>query len=220
MQFYEREFSFAFTIRDGILSNMNATIRRTPVQERSNETVHQVLKAASKLLETEPFEQLTTSRIAQAAGVSIGGLYRFFPDKQAIIDAIAVKHVEDLRSALEQQLGSSLPEDGPAFLGMVVDAYVAFLNARPDFRAIALGRHVSAQTRQTQASPEVGPAALVKRFILEQVGLDLGDLDLKIRIASEAGERLIAYAYEQESEERRKAVIVEMKTLLAKYIFD
>ena len=37
--------------------------------------------------------------------MSIGGLYRFFPDKQSIIDAIAVKHVEDLRTVLEQRLG-------------------------------------------------------------------------------------------------------------------
>ena len=139
------------------MSIMNATVRRTPVQERSSETVHQILKAASELLATESLEQITTSRVAQAANVSVGGLYRFFPDKQSIIDAIAVKHVEDLRSVLEQRLGTSLPDDGPAFLGMVVDAYVAFLDERPDFRAIALGRHVSASTRQKHASPDVGP---------------------------------------------------------------
>jgi AcrR family transcriptional regulator len=199
---------------------MTPGVRRTPVQERSTDTVQQILKAASALLATEPLDQITTSRVAQAAGVSIGGLYRFFPDKQSIIDAIAVKHVEDLRAALEQQLGSGLPEDGPAFLGMVVDAYIAFLDDRPDFRAIALGRHVSASTRRHHASPDVGPAALVKRFVLESVGMDIGDLDLRIRIAIEAGERLIAYAYEQASEGERRAVIVEMKALLAKYIFD
>jgi AcrR family transcriptional regulator len=190
------------------------------VQERSTDTVHQILKAASGLLTKEPLDQITTSRVAQAAGVSIGGLYRFFPDKQSIIDAIAVKHVEDLRAALEQRVGSGLPENGPAFLGMVVDAYVAFLNDRPDFRAIALGRHVSASTRHKHASPDVGPAALVKKFILESVGMDISDLDLRIRVAIEAGERLIGYAYEQESVENRKAVIEEMKTLLAKYMFE
>ncbi len=198
---------------------MNATVRRTPVQERSSVTVHQILKAASELLATESPEQITTSRVAQAANVSVGGLYRFFPDKQSIIDAIAVKHVEDLRSVLEQRLGTSLPDDGPAFLGIVVDAYVAFLDERPDFRAIALGRHVSASTRQKHASPDVGPAALVKTFILDQIGLDVGDLDLKIRIASEAGERLIAYAYEQ-PQPQRKTIISEMKAMLSKYIFD
>lgn len=199
---------------------MTPTVRRTPVQERSTDTVHQILKAASDLLAKEPLDQITTSRVAQAAGVSIGGLYRFFPDKQSIIDAIAVRHVEDLRTALEQRLGSGLPEDGPAFLGVVVDAYVAFLNERPDFRAIALGRHVSASTRHKHASPDVGPAALVKKFILESVGMNISDLDLRIRVAIEAGERLIAYAYEQESGENRKAVIEEMKTLLGKYMFE
>ena len=108
-------------------------------------------------------------------------------------------------SELEQSLGTSLPDDGPAFLGMVVDAYVAFLDERPDFRAIALGRHVSAPTRQKHASPDVGPAALVKKFILDQIGMDMGELDLKIRIASEAGERLIAYAYEQPQAKRKRS---------------
>jgi AcrR family transcriptional regulator len=199
---------------------MTPTIRRTPVQERSTDTVQQILKAASALLATDPLDQITTSRVAQAAGVSIGGLYRFFPDKQSIIDAIAVKHVEDLRTALERQLGSGLPENGPAFLGMAVDAYVDFLNERPDFRAIALGRHVSASTRHKHASPDVGPAALVKTFVLESVGMEIGDLDLRIRIAIEAGERLIAYAFEQVSESDRRAVIAELKALLSKYIFD
>lgn len=198
---------------------MNATVRRTPVQERSNVTVHQILKAASELLAAEPLEQITTSRVAQAANVSVGGLYRFFPDKQSIIDAIAVKHVEDLRSVLEQRLGNSVPDDATAFLNMVVDAYVAFLDERPDFRAIALGRHISASTRQKHASPDVGPAALVKSFILDQIGMDVGDLDLKIRIASEAGERLIAYAFEQ-PDEKRQSIIEEMKRMLAKYMFE
>jgi AcrR family transcriptional regulator len=197
---------------------MNATVRRTPVQERSNETVFQILKAASDLLRTEPLEQLTTSRVAQAAGVSVGGLYRFFPDKQSIIDAIAIKHVADLRSELEKKLSVELPDNGAVLLSMIVDAYVAFLDERPDFRAIALGRHVSASTHMQQASPDVGPAALVKKFILDQIGMDVGALDLKIRIASEAGERLIAYAYEQPAD-NRNAVIAEMKTMLAQYIF-
>lgn len=202
-----------------ILSNMNATVRRVPVQERSNETVQQILRAASELLAAETPDQLTTSRVAQAAGVSVGGLYRFFPDKQSILDAIAVKHVEDLRAALEKKLSVELPEDGGVLLSMIVDAYVAFLDDRPDFRSIALGRHISTATRDEHAGPDVGPAALVKKFVLDQIGMDVGALDLKIRIASEAGERLIAYAYEQ-PRQNRAAIIAEMKAMLTSYIFD
>ena len=61
-----------------------------------------VLDAASSLLTHMPLEDVTTTRIAAEAGLSIGALYRFFPDKQTIIDAIAVRHVEQFRASLEE----------------------------------------------------------------------------------------------------------------------
>src|SRR5271166_2946714 len=79
-----------------------AVARRYPVQIRSQRTVQRVLDASSALLGQMPLEEVTTSRIATEAGLSIGALYRFFPDKQTIIDAIAVRHVEQFRLALEQ----------------------------------------------------------------------------------------------------------------------
>jgi len=196
-----------------------AAIRRTPVQERSNDTVNHILAAASSLLVATPLEQITTSLIAREAGVSIGGLYRFFPDKQSIIDAIAVRHVEELQESLTNSLLAADVSDARGFLNLVIDAYVAFLDARPDFRTIALGRHVSELTKQTQAAPDAGPAALVKLFVLAQTGKeDSPELDLKMRIAIETGERLIAYAYEQPDRIQRDRVIAQMKTLLAGYL--
>ena len=67
--------------------------RRAPVQTRSQMTVQRLLDSASSLLQHMPLEEVTTTLIAAEAGLSIGGLYRFFPDKQTIIDAIAVRHV-------------------------------------------------------------------------------------------------------------------------------
>jgi AcrR family transcriptional regulator len=197
-----------------------ASVRRTPVQERSSGTVQQIFQAASALLGRVPLEQITTSRIAAEADVSVGALYRFFPDKQAIIDGIAVQRVEEFRASLEQCLAASDGMEAPAFMDTVIDAYVAFLDAHPDFRTIALGRHISASTRERQVRPDVGPAAIVKRFILDRLGIDVPpDLDLKLRIVSETGDRLIAYAYEQPSEAERAAVIAELKRLLAAYLF-
>jgi len=196
-----------------------APVRRTPVQGRSSGTVRQIYGAASALLGRVPLEEITTSRIAAEAGVSVGALYRFFPDKQAILDGIAVERVEEFRASLERCLESSNGLDPQAFFDLVIDAYVAFLDAHPDFRAIALGRHISASTRERHVRPDVGPAAIVKRFILDRLGLEVPpDLDLKLRIASEAGDRLIAYAYERPQEERG-AVIAELKLLLAGYLF-
>jgi AcrR family transcriptional regulator len=195
------------------------TGRRSPVQERSQETVQRIFSAASELLASAPIDEITTSRIADAADLSIGALYRFFPDKQSIIDAIAVRHMDEFRAAFESQLAALNFSDGPAFLSMVIDAFVAFLEARPDFRAIAFGQ-ISPATRQRQADPDASGAGLVKRFMIESLGMnDLASLDLKLRIAIETGERLFAYAFEQPDAAARAAVIAELKRLLSSYLF-
>lgn len=197
-----------------------ASSRRRPVQERSQETVQRILEAASALLARAPVDQITTHLIARKAGLSIGALYRFFPGKQAIIDSVAVRHVQDFQATLERLLAGGPPQDGPAFLEAVVDAFIQLLDARPDFQAIALGQYVSAETRRRQTDPGVGGAGVLKRFMLEALGMrGLPDLDLRLRIAIETGERLIAYAYEQSGQTRRKRIIREMKRLLSSYLF-
>lgn len=195
-------------------------MRRTPVQERSQDTIQQIFAATSSLLVKMPLEQITTSRIAEQAGISVGALYRFFPDKQAIIDAIALRHMDEFRSRLQGKLLRSLLADGPQFLNTMVDAYVAFLDERPDFRTIALGQHVSAKARQQQTAPGAGPGGLVRLFMVKWLGVaESPDLDLCLRVATEAGERLIVFAFAQPTETERAKVIEEMKRLLGSYLF-
>src|SRR5271165_29496 len=207
---------------------VSASPRRVPVQGRSQHTVQRVLDAASSLLEQMPLEDVTTTRIATEAGLSIGGLYRFFPDKQTIIDAIAVRHVEQFRASLMGTVLKSLAgklaklekPTPAAILDSIIDAYVVYLDAHPDFRTISFGRHISAATKERQASPNVGLVALLKNFMLERLGIpNAPELDMMLRIVSEAGERLIAYAYEQPTREDRDRVITEMKRMLANYLF-
>ena len=64
------------------------TQRRLPRQARSRRTVEAILKAANEEIERGGLDSLTTNRIAAAAGVSIGGLYEFFPNKEAILYAM------------------------------------------------------------------------------------------------------------------------------------
>src|SRR5271165_6445837 len=211
-----------------IENEVPASPRRVPVQGRSHHTVQRVVDAASSLLEQIPLEDVTTTRIAAEAGLSIGALYRFFPDKQTIIDAIAVRHVEQFRASLEDTVMSTIERefailetfDPAKVLDSVVDAYVVYLDAHPDFRTISFGRYISAATKERQASPNVGLPALLKNFMLERLGIpNTPELDLMLRIVSEAGERLIAYAYEQPTRAERDRVIAEMKRMLSSYLF-
>jgi AcrR family transcriptional regulator len=205
-----------------------ATPRRAPVQSRSQQTVQRILDAASSLLGQMPLEDVTTTRIAIEAGLSIGALYRFFPDKQTIIDAIAVRHVEQFKAELELSVMTALEREiadlatfNPAkMLDSVVDAYVLYLDGHPDFRAISFGRHISKATKEREASPSVGLPALLKNFMLQRLGIpNSPQLDLMLRVVSEAGERLIAFAYEQPERAERDRVIAEMKRMLSGYLF-
>jgi len=194
--------------------------RRQPVQLRSSGTVQSIFDAASLLLARMTVEEITTSRIAAEAGISVGALYRFFPDKQSIVDAIAIRRVEEFKADLEARMAQNEAMEPRAFLDFVIDSYVGFLDAHPDFRAISLGQHISSATRQKQAHPDVGPAALVKRYTLDAFGMEVPpDLDLKLRIVTEVGDRLIAFAYEQPTAEAHAAVIAELKGLLGGYLF-
>ena len=211
-----------------LLQELAATPRRAPVQSRSQQTVQRVLDAASSLLGQMPLEDVTTTRIAAEAELSIGALYRFFPDKQTIVDAIAVRHVEQFKADLESSVMKTLEQEmadlatfNPAqILGSVVDAYVLYLDVHPDFRAISFGRHISNATKEREASPSVGLPALLKNFMLQRLGIpNTPELDLMLRVVSEAGERLIAFAYEQPARADRDRVIAEMKRMLSGYLF-
>ncbi len=202
--------------------------RRLPVQSRSHQTVTHIVDAASSLLRSTPLDDITTNRIAAAADLSIGALYRFFPDKQSIIDAVAVRHVGNFRSVLqltvmpivERQFENLATFDPALILDLVIDAYVAYLLEHPDFRAISFGQHISASTHARESSPQTGLPSLLKNFMLERLGIpNTPELDLKLRVISEAGERLIAYAFEQPTDDERNRVVAEMKKMLAAYLF-
>ena len=106
--------------------------RRTPLQARSNKTVEEILDAAAFLLRTVPFEEITTSRLAEQAGISVGALYRFYSDKQEIFDAIAVRELDGFRTLIEQVFTARQLIFSPRkVLGRVLDAYIDFLESRP-----------------------------------------------------------------------------------------
>jgi AcrR family transcriptional regulator len=66
--------------------------RRIPRQSRSQSTVDAILFAASHILRSEGARAVTTERIARCAGVSIGSLYQYFANKQAILAALRARH--------------------------------------------------------------------------------------------------------------------------------
>jgi len=85
------------------MTTAGATLtRREPKQQRSRQTVDAVLEAVNLVVKRHGSQAITTNRIAEAAGVSVGSLYQYFPDKRAIFTALHDRHVDDVRQVIDQ----------------------------------------------------------------------------------------------------------------------
>ena len=89
---------------DAMKASDRASTRREPKQQRSRQTVEAVLEAVQRVLRRHGAEAITTNRVAEAAGVSIGSLYQYFPDKQAIFMALHDRHVDGVRQLMERTM--------------------------------------------------------------------------------------------------------------------
>ena len=100
--------------------------RKTPIQARSAFTVEAIWEAAIQVLLEVGAERLTTTRVAARAGVSVGTLYQYYPNKQALLFALLERHltrvVDAVVSVSEAHHGSSLEVMVEALVTAYVDA--------------------------------------------------------------------------------------------------
>ncbi len=101
-------------------SRRRATQRKQPTQERSRTMVETIVKATTQVLLKEGYEACTTNRVAAAAGVSIGSVYQYFPNKEALVVAVMERYQAELRDAMVQRLAELATADlETAVRGMV-----------------------------------------------------------------------------------------------------
>src|SRR6476620_3222698 len=97
--------------------------RRKPKQQRAQQTVDAILQAVVKILKRDGVESVNTNRIAEVAGVSVGSVYQYFPDKRAIFLALHDRHAQQGSRLIE----STLVEHADARLEDVVRALIEAL---------------------------------------------------------------------------------------------
>ena len=98
-------------------------MRKSPTQQRAGRTIATIFEAAAQILQKEGPDKLTTNRIAERAGFSIGTVYQYFPNKESILAAIAERE----RQAIETQIRDALLKARPETAGDVVRQLVRIL---------------------------------------------------------------------------------------------
>ena len=100
--------------------------RKSPVQARSTASVDAILEATVQVLLSVGKERLTTTRVALRAGVSVGTLYQYFPNKSALLKAVLRRHLNQVMEATErvcrEQAGRTLQEMATALINAFLEA--------------------------------------------------------------------------------------------------
>ena len=112
-------------------------MRRQPQQARSQERVKQILDVSEQLFLEMGYESTTTRAIASRAGVSVGSLYQFFPDKEAILKALAIRYMQTQYQtflALHTTEAVTLPLRH--YVDQMIDVFDQFYTDYPGSRAI------------------------------------------------------------------------------------
>jgi AcrR family transcriptional regulator len=113
--------------------------RKTPVQARSTVTVEAIAEATIQVLLSHGTDRLTTTKVAERAGVSVGTLYQYFPNKQSLLFALLEDHLDKVSAAVEDACARARHLPLAAMVQAVVQAFVDAKMQRPDI-SIALYR--------------------------------------------------------------------------------
>lgn len=138
-------------------------MRRKPRQARSQERVNRILDVAEELFAEQGYTATTTNAIAARAEVPIGSLYQFFPDKTAILQALALRYAEKLDQELASLNNTELATISLSeYVERIIDTTARFFSEHPSYYAIFM--EVQGIVPELQSIDEATDAKLIEDF--------------------------------------------------------
>jgi len=196
----------------------SSTRRRRPVQARSQQTVAAILEAAARLYERG---STTTNRIAQLAGVSIGSLYEYFPNKDAIVNALLDRHMREAVTRLHAELAAMTPETtalDPG-IGRLVELMLELHADRPGLHRLFIDRIMGLPlVRRRLAEVELEIRREVIAWIASHSEVRVADVALAGRVIVQSTDALIHRYIEDDEGVRPEAFSAELTRLWSAYL--
>lgn len=193
------------------------SLRCAPVQRRSAQRLARILDACAELLDETGYEDLSTRAVAIRAGVPIGSVYRFFPNKRAMAEALARRNLDAYADRITTRL--TAPADEPLewrrAMDVVVDEYLAMKRTVPGFALVEFTVPAPRATRQ--ANYLVADRLLA--LFAGRLGLDGTDQRLRTAflVGVESADALLQLAFRTDPA-GDPAIVTETKELLQAYL--
>jgi AcrR family transcriptional regulator len=201
-----------------IAESPTLTLRNVPTQARSRRRLAAVLDAAADVLAEDGASGFTTNRVAGAAGVPVGSVYRYFEDKEGLAEALAVRFWSEFADLVagvaEADERDPLADPGAA----VLETLAAGFRARPAFLALWYGGLRSARVREATRPARTAIGSSVQRILAihwPRAGEDARDAVAKMLVI--AGDGLLREAFRSDPQGDAE-MLAESAAMLGAYI--
>ncbi|MGE5181158.1 MAG: TetR/AcrR family transcriptional regulator [Acidobacteriota bacterium] len=194
---------------------VRTTPRKRPRQDRSKATVDTILAATARVLVKHGFDGLTTNAVASAAGVSIGSLYQYFPNKEALVAALIEHHLEHMNESVLAELVRVAQLPIPEAVRRVVELTIRAHAVEPELHKV-LTEQVPRVGRlaKLRELDEICHRAVAALLTARRAELAVGDPDLAAFVVVSSIESIVHRAALLSPQRLRDPRLVDEATLL------
>lgn len=172
-----------------------APLRRRPVQQRSTQRVEKMLSTTAALIDEVGYDGLTTTLIAERAGVAVGSVYQFFPDKRAVVQELMLRNLEHFVQTISIRFETQQLTHWWQAVDAVFDLFIQMHRDVPAFSRLHCGNVVAARV----LDPGQDDSALIAEYLIQLIATKFSqrpdELRLPLTVAMEAAYAVLHLAF-------------------------
>jgi len=170
-------------------------LRKQPVQQRSAKRVELMLEACAALIDELGYDGVTTTLIAERAGVAVGSLYQFFPDKRAVVQALTKRNLDHFTAEIERKLDWTNLEYWWHGVDAIIDIYVEMYRTIPGFSSVRFGDVIDLRFIDDQRDNNTVITEQIAHVVATKHNLPVESLFRQITVAADIGDAILALAF-------------------------
>jgi AcrR family transcriptional regulator len=193
-------------------------VRTEPIQERSAARIDALLDAAAAVVDLIGFDRLTTAMVAERADASIGTVYRYFPDRIVLLQALRDRALLRYRNTVRNVVAQRKPNEWWDAVDCAIDVYVDMFRTEPGFRIV---RFTDVERSPGVIDPQLRTGLFVRQFadiLTDQFGMPAGEeLDFRLEVVFETADALITRAFVADAQGEQR-FIDEARAMIREYL--
>jgi AcrR family transcriptional regulator len=175
-------------------------IRNEPVQARSTARLATLLDSAAAVIAELGYERLTTAMVAERAGASIGTVYRYFPDRIAVLQSLAARNAERMMSQVATELVADRHSSAADAVVALVELTADLFRTEPGYRSLRGGDVLDLLPASAETTANTALAhAVADSIVLNYAVANTGEMRRAVGTAVEVVDALVARAFARSS---------------------